>query len=101
DHVEQLIRPALQQGAVVLCDRFYDSTRAYQGTTRGLSKTLLSALEHAAVGETVPDLTIILDIEAEVGLQRASDRRGEGGADRFEKEAIAIHQKRRDAFLAI
>lgn len=101
DHVQQVIRPALEQGAVVLCDRFYDSTRAYQGTSRGVNKTLLSALERAAVGDTVPDLTIILDIDAKVGLQRASDRRGEGGADRFEKEALAIHQRRRDAFLAI
>ena len=101
DHVEQVIRPALEQGAVVLCDRFYDSTRAYQGTAKGLTKTLLSALERAAVSDTTPDLTIILDIDAEVGLQRASDRRGEGSVDRFEKDAIAVHQKRREAFLAI
>lgn len=101
DHVEQLIRPALEQGAIVLCDRFYDSTRAYQGTARGLTKTFLSALERAAVGDTTPDLTIILDIDAKAGLQRASERRGEGNADRFEKEALVIHQKRREAFLAI
>lgn len=101
DHVQQLIRPALESGAVVLCDRFYDSTRAYQGTMKGLSKTFLSSLEKAAVGDTRPDLTIILDIDAEVGLQRASARRGEGSIDRFEKDTIAVHQKRRDAFLAI
>lgn len=101
DHVEQVIRPALEQGGVVLCDRFYDSTRAYQGTAKGLSKTFLNALEGAAVGETRPDLTLILDIDAEVGMQRASERRGTDGADRFEKETIAVHQKRRQAFLAI
>ena len=101
DHVEQLIRPALESGAVVLCDRFIDSTRAYQGTVKGLTKAFLSSLEKAAVGETRPDLTIILDIDAEVGLQRASARRGEGSIDRFEKDTIAVHQKRRDAFLAI
>lgn len=101
DHVEQLIRPALESGAVVLCDRFIDSTRAYQGTVKGLTKAFLSSLEKAAVGETRPNLTIILDIDAEVGLQRASARRGEGSIDRFEKDTIAVHQKRRDAFLAI
>jgi len=101
DHVQQLIRPALESGAVVLCDRFIDSTRAYQGTMKGLSKTFLSSLEQAAVGDTRPDLTIILDIDAEVGLQRASARRGGETIDRFEKDTVAVHQKRRDAFLAI
>lgn len=101
DHVEQIIRPSLEQGAVVLCDRFHDSTRAYQGTTRGLSKNLLASLEYAAIGDTVPDLTIILDIDADTGLRRAAARRGEGSADRYEKEALTVHEKRREAFLAI
>jgi len=101
DHVQQVIRPALEEGAVVLCDRFIDSTRAYQGTTKGLSKSFLAALERAAVGDTMPDLTVILDIDPEIGLQRASARRGEGSVDRFEKDTLAVHQKRRKAFLDI
>lgn len=101
DHVEQVIRPALARGAVVLCDRFVDSSRVYQGVTGGLDRTFMAALEQVTVKDAMPDLTIILDIDPEEGLRRAAARRGEAGADRFEKETLQIHRRRRKAFLDI
>ncbi|MGB3537489.1 MAG: dTMP kinase [Mesorhizobium sp.] len=102
DHVEQLIRPAIARGAIVLCDRFMDSSRVYQGVTGGLDAGFMAVLESVAVNGTVPDLTLILDIDPAEGLARATARRGEHAvADRFEKETLAIHQRRREAFLAI
>lgn len=102
DHVEQLIRPALARGAIVLCDRFLDSSRVYQGVTGGLEAGFMDALEQVAIHGTVPDLTLILDIDPAEGLARATARRGEEAvADRFEKETLSIHQRRREAFLAI
>lgn len=102
DHVEQVIRPAVERGRIVLCDRFMDSSRVYQGVTGDLDPDFMAALEHTTVNGMVPDLTIILDIDPEEGLRRASARREDGeGADRFEKEQLEIHQRRREAFLAI
>lgn len=101
DHVEQVIRPAVERGAVVLCDRFLDSSRVYQGVTGGLDPAFMTALERVAVNGVMPDLTLILDLDPAEGLRRAAVRRGKGVADRFEKETLAIHQRRRDAFLAI
>ncbi|MBJ6131699.1 dTMP kinase [Ochrobactrum sp. Q0168] len=101
DHVDQLIRPALAEGRVVLCDRFIDSSRAYQGVTGNLNATYMAAIERIAIDGAVPDMTIILDIPAEKGLSRAGKRRGNETADRFEKEDIAVHEARRQAFLAI
>lgn len=102
DHVEQVIRPAVDRGAIVLCDRFMDSSRVYQGVTGGLDPAFMRALERVAVNGMVPDRTLILDLDAEEGLRRAGDRRGAGDApDRYEKETLAVHQRRRDAFLAI
>lgn len=101
DHVDALIRPALARGACVLCDRFADSTRAYQGALGALEPELIRALERVAVGGTRPDLTLVLDAAAETGLARAVRRRGEGGADRFEAEAQAYHERIRRAFLEI
>ncbi|KXF77314.1 thymidylate kinase [Paramesorhizobium deserti] len=101
DHVEQLIRPAIAAGKTVLCDRFIDSSRVYQGVTGGLDPSLISALERVAIDGMMPDLTIILDLPAEKGLARALHRRGEEAADRFEKETLVVHQARREAFLAI
>ena len=100
DHVDSVIRPALARGAFVLCDRFIDSTRAYQGAD-GVDSALIDALEALAIGETRPDLTLILDLPAEIGLARATARRGGGDADRFEREAIARHEARRQIFRAI
>ena len=102
DHVEQVIRPAVERGSVVLCDRFMDSSRVYQGVTGGLDPDFMRALEQVAINGMVPDLTLIFDIDPAEGLKRATARRGAGdGPDRFEKETLAIHRRRRDAFLAI
>jgi len=101
DHVEQVIRQALKAGQMVLCDRYIDSSRVYQGVTGNLDPDLMRAIERAAINGLMPDMTIILDLPAEVGLQRAHARRGAGTADRFEKETIDLHRKRRGAYLAI
>jgi dTMP kinase len=99
DHLDALIRPALARGAYVLCDRFADSTRAYQGALGSLEPNLIRALERAAVGDTRPDLTLILDAPAAVGLARASIRRSGEDADRFEAEGGGFHEQIRRAFL--
>lgn len=102
DHVDTVIRPALEQGVNVLCDRFYDSTRVYQGASGRVSPKLLDRLEAVACGDCRPDLTVIIDVEPEEGLRRASTRRAKGVApDRFEKDAIALQEKRRQAYLEI
>ncbi|WP_027486380.1 dTMP kinase [Allorhizobium undicola] len=104
DHVRTLIRPTLMAGGIVLCDRFMDSTRVYQGATGDLEQGFMVHLERVAVEGVVPDLTFILDLDARTGLARAQARAGaEGGGDpdRFEKETGAIHEQRREAFLAI
>lgn len=102
DHVSQLIRPALENGEWVLCDRFIDSTRAYQGAA-GVDPALIEALERITVWPTEPALTIILDVPVEIGLVRANARAAgdDEGPDRFEKDAIADQQDRRAAFLRI
>lgn len=79
DHLDTRIRPALARGEIVLCDRFADSTRAYQGAAGGLDPAVLSALERVVVGPTRPDLTLILDCDPELGLARARARQAEGG----------------------
>ncbi|WP_043538776.1 dTMP kinase [Salinarimonas rosea] len=108
DHVAATIRPALDRGAIVLCDRFSDSTRAYQGAAGAVPEPLIVALERWAVGETRPDLTLILDLPVATALARAAARRaGQGGAiggnaaDRFEGEDRAFHEKLREAFHVI
>lgn len=98
DHLERLIRPALARGAIVLCDRFADSTRAYQGAGGDAPATLISALEAHVLGGTVPVLTLILDLPAEVGLKRAEAR---GGAARFESKGLAFHERLRAGYLEI
>ncbi|NLH79506.1 MAG: dTMP kinase [Phyllobacteriaceae bacterium] len=100
DHVDLTIRPALARGAWVLSDRFYDSSRVYQGDG-GVAPQTLRLLEEVAVDEVRPDLTLLLDVPAEIGLARAGSRRGGGDADRFEKEDVGVHERRRRAFLAI
>jgi len=98
DHLNQTIRPALARGAWVICDRFADSTRIYQGVLGEVDLGVIRALERIVVGDDKPDLTIILDVPAERGLQRAAKRRGAGAADRFEAETIEYHDKLRAAF---
>lgn len=100
DHVEQVIRPAVEAGKIVLCDRFMDSSRVYQGVTGGLDAGYMRQLEEVTVNGMVPQLTLILDIDPQLGLARAASRRA-GPADRYEKETVAMHQRRRDAFLDI
>lgn len=105
DHLDALIRPALERGAIVLCDRFADSTRAYQGAAGGLDGDTLRALERVTLDGTRPDLTLILDLLPETGLTRARMRSERGGReatpDRFESEAIGFHLRLREAFRAI
>lgn len=101
DHIDQLIRPALEAGRIVLCDRFIDSSRVYQGVTGNLDSGFMSTLERITIDGVRPDMTIILDIPAEQGLARAVKRRGNEVADRFEKETIFMHEARRKAFLDI
>ncbi len=101
DHIDQKIRPALDAGQIVLCDRFIDSSRVYQGISGNLDPQFMHSVERIAVAGTLPDLTFILDIPADKGLTRAGLRRGSDVADRFEKETIATHEARRQAFLAI
>lgn len=99
DHVAETIEPALRRGAFVLCDRFCDSTRVYQGTAGGLDKAVIDHLERVAVGDTWPDLTIIIDVPIVIGLKRALMR--SGGADRFEADAFSVHEARRRGFIEI
>ena len=84
----------------MLCDRFIDSTRAYQGAD-GVDPTFIDQLESLAIGDMRPHLTLMLDLPAEIGLARAAARRGSDGADRFERETIARHEARRQIFLGI
>jgi dTMP kinase len=103
DHVDQVIRPSLDKGITVLSDRFSDSTRAYQGALGEVDPRILAALERVIVADTRPDLTLVLDVPAPVGLARAGLRRrraGEG-ADRFEAEGETFHTALRHAFLDI
>ncbi|MCP8941114.1 dTMP kinase [Alsobacter sp. SYSU M60028] len=102
DHLDVTIRPALARGAWVVCDRFFDSTRAYQGARGGVDASVLAALDRIVVGETRPDLTLVLDLPAELGLARAHARRGAAEpVDRFEAEDLAFHEALRRDFLAI
>lgn len=101
DHVEQVIRPAVDAGKTVLCDRFLDSSRVYQGVSGRLDKAFMRALEGIAVNGMMPDLTIILDLDPAEGMRRATARRGLDEADRYEKEDLALHEERREAYIDI
>lgn len=96
--VAERIRPALEARQVVLCDRFYDSTTAYQGAGRNLGDIDLAALHRLATGGLVPDLTVLLDLPVEEGLKRAL---GDARGDRIERESIAFHERVREAFMDI
>lgn len=99
DHIERVIRPALDRGAWVVCDRFADSTRAYQGAAGGTDPGLIAALETYILEATRPDLTLVFDLPVEVGLQRAYARAG--AEMRFESKGHAFHQRLREGFRAI
>jgi dTMP kinase len=96
-HLAELIRPALQRGDTVLCDRFTDATWAYQGGGRGLPLEDIGALEHLVHGDLQPELTLLLDIPVAQGLRRASHR---GETDRFEEESTGFFERVRRAYLA-
>ena len=97
-HLERVVKPALAQGKWVICDRFTDATYAYQGGGRGLDVAIIAGLESLVQGELKPDLTIILDLDPRIGMQRASER---GELDRFEREQIEFFDKVRQTYLDI
>lgn len=99
-HLRETIRPALARGDLVLCDRFMDSSRAYQGFAGGADLALIDTLERSIVGKTRPHLTLILDVDPELGLRRARGR-GASAEDRFEKKGLDFHRKLRQGFLDI
>ena len=99
DHLERTILPALEAGHWVVCDRFADSSRAYQGLAGGAEAAFVEALDRHVVGRDQPDLTLVFDLPAEVGLERALARAQED--TRFESKGIAFHQALRQAFQAI
>jgi dTMP kinase len=101
DHVHTVIAPALDHGTWVLCDRFFDSTRAYQGRLGKVDPAVLNAMQRVTIGDLKPDLTIILDVPADVGMQRATARRGAGAPDRFEAEDVKFHEGLRDVYRQI
>ena len=98
--VDTVIRPALQKGEVVLCDRFADSTTAYQGWARGDEMAMIKTANSLACGDVWPDLTVLLDLDIKTGLGRAMERMSHGGLEesRFEREAMEFHQRVRDGF---
>lgn len=96
--VHDVLRPALERGDVVLCDRYFDSSLAYQGAGRGLPLPLLRGLTREVTGGLTPDLTLLLDLDPAVGLQRAALR---GQPDRLEKADLAFHQRVREGFLQL
>jgi len=99
-HVEHVIRPALERGEWVVCDRFTDATRAYQGSGRRVDAQLIEALANAVHPDLTPDLTLLLDVPVAVGLLRARAR-ASAGADRFEAEAGAFFERVRAGYLAL
>jgi dTMP kinase len=101
DHVQCTILPALRAGKWVVCDRFTDSTRVYQGILGHVDQRLINVLERVSVGNLAADLTVILDLPVQLGLDRAKLRRGDAQTDRFEGEGAEFHEKLREAYLAI
>jgi dTMP kinase len=101
DHIRCAIEPALAAGRWVVCDRFADSTRVYQGVLGQVDRRFLNALERVSVGDLMPNLTLILDLPVKVGLERAAARRAANEPDRFESEDLKFHEKLREAYLTL
>lgn len=103
DHLDKTVLPALDRGDWVICDRFADSTMAYQGYGHDLGRDVVSRLHRLAVGDFAPDLTLIFDVPVDVGLRRAGIRAGggAGGEDRYERMSPAFHRRLREGFLDI
>lgn len=100
DHTERLIKPALAEGKWVICDRFSDSSYAYQGGGRGLARETVRRIEAIAINDFKPDLTLILDMPVEIGLKRSIGRQG-NSETRFEEMDLAFHERMRKTFLDI
>lgn len=102
-HIKTVIEPNLKANRVVICDRFYDATMAYQGYARGLDKSLIGNLHQLVCGNLTPDVTLLFDLDPEVGLERAWREINNGGRtdqeSRFEKEKLAFHEKVRQGYL--
>lgn len=98
--VRELIMPALERGEIVLCDRFADSTTVYQGVARAIDPIEVAAINQFACGLVVPDLTFLIDLDPEIGLQRARNNR-DAPLDRMEQEALAFHQQVRSGYLEL
>ncbi len=98
EHLARVIRPAIEQGQWVLCDRFTDATYAYQGGGRGIDTNVIARLEALVQGDFRPDITLLLDVPVEIGLSRAGKR---GELDRFEQEEVAFFERVRDSYLAM
>jgi dTMP kinase len=101
DHVRCTIEPALAAGKWVVCDRFADSTRVYQGALGQVDQRLIKGLERVSIGDLAPDLTLILDVPVDAALERLALRRGGAAPDRFEAENVEFHEKLREAFRAL
>lgn len=101
DNVENIIKPALDKGITVLCDRFMDSSRVYQGVSGGVDPQFILSMERAVTEGARPDLTLIFDLPPELGLKRAAEVWADDGPDRFESENLAMQRKRRRGFLEI
>jgi dTMP kinase len=101
DHVDCAIRPALDAGKWVVCDRFADSTRVYQGALGKVDPRIIRSLERVAIGDLAPSLTFILDLPVDAGLARRRQRAGDAAPDRFEAEDVEFHEKLRQAYLAL
>ncbi len=96
DHIRNTIKPAMASGKWVVCDRFTDSTYAYQGVGRGVDRETIRRIDAVSVGDFKPDLTLVLDLPVDIGLARAKARRG--AEDRFEKFGAEFHEKLRTAY---
>ncbi|MBI5044171.1 MAG: dTMP kinase [Nitrospirae bacterium] len=98
-HIEEIIKPALKSGKIVLCDRYTDSTLAYQGFGRNMGISFIKRACRLSLGTIQPDLTILLDLDVKAGLDRIKNRKG--GNDRIEKEKIAFHNRVRKGYLKL
>ncbi len=99
EHLERVIRPALAEGKVVLCDRFADSTMVYQGVSRGLGERTVEMLQSIVIGDTTPDATVYFDIDPEIGLARSGG--WDNGENRIEQEGLEFHTKVRNGFVEL
>jgi dTMP kinase len=98
EHVEQVIKPALMQGKVVICDRFFDSTYAYQGSAQGVDLAIIQAIQKITLGDFQPDITFLIDVEVEQAFERIKSR---SDNNRYEKLGLEFHQKVRSGFLKL